>query len=251
MQDADGLKGYNIVSGKLSFEFSHILDPDDVSPTLVATDMSKIGVDGKGIRCLTIREGLRLFGFPETYKIDLPTKQAYDLLGISTENEYNDTLSNIYIGKEQLFRSIPTDGGNWNKLRWRMDKFYKVGEPFTNEQIFEAGSLRVNDMIPKTSLDYVIIQPKKIAVKIPWSLLQVTDPTTLTVISDNRDTNNIRETEKTQGIALSVSFDNSLVETQRYKWQGWDYAPPTKEYTKAGYLPFKEGVKSLPDFLQN
>lgn len=188
---------------------------------------------------------------PQNKTAQLYVTQAYDLLGISTENEYNDTFSSIYIGKEQLFRSIPTDGGSWNKLRWRMDKFYKVGEPFTNEQIFEAGSLRVNDMIPKTSLDYVIIQPKKIAVKIPWSLLQVTDPTTLTVISDNRDTNNIRETEKTQGIAISVSFDNSLVETQRYKWQGWDYAPPTKEYTKAGYLPFKEGVKSLPDFLQN
>lgn len=75
-------KGYNIVVGKLSFAINKILDPDNIAPTLVATDMSKIAVvDGKGIRKLTIREGLRLFGFPEEYQIHLPTEKAFDLLG--------------------------------------------------------------------------------------------------------------------------------------------------------------------------
>lgn len=75
-------KGYNIVVGKLSFEFNKILNPLDFTPTLVATDMQKLGViDGNGIRNLTIREGLRLFGFPENYDIDLPINKAYDLLG--------------------------------------------------------------------------------------------------------------------------------------------------------------------------
>ena len=75
-------KGYNIVVGKLSFELNKILNPLDFAPTLVATDMQKLGViDGNGIRNLTIREGLRLFGFPENYDIDLPINKAYDLLG--------------------------------------------------------------------------------------------------------------------------------------------------------------------------
>jgi DNA (cytosine-5)-methyltransferase 1 len=44
-------KGYNIVSGKLSYPFSHFLNPNDIAPTLVAMDMDTIGViDGKGIR---------------------------------------------------------------------------------------------------------------------------------------------------------------------------------------------------------
>lgn len=74
--------GYNIVSGKLSFEVSKVLSPDGVAPTLVATDMQKLYVpDGEGIRRLTIREGLRLFGFPEDYSLDLPEKEAFDLLG--------------------------------------------------------------------------------------------------------------------------------------------------------------------------
>ena len=75
-------KGYNIVVGKLSFPINKILDPHDIAPTLVATDMQRLAVvDGKGLRCLTIREGLRLFGFPEDYHINLPINKAFDLLG--------------------------------------------------------------------------------------------------------------------------------------------------------------------------
>ena len=75
-------KGHNIVVGKLSFPINKILDPDDIAPTLVATDMQKLAVvDGDGLRCLTIREGLRLFGFPEDYQINLPITKAFDLLG--------------------------------------------------------------------------------------------------------------------------------------------------------------------------
>ena len=75
-------KGYNIVTGKLSFEINKILNPFDIAPTLVATDMVKIVVpDGKGVRKLTIREGLRIFGYPENYEIPLKDSLAYDLLG--------------------------------------------------------------------------------------------------------------------------------------------------------------------------
>ncbi len=75
-------KGYNIVTGKLSFEVNKILNPFEIAPTLVATDMVKIVVpDGKGIRRLTIREGLRLFGYPENYEIPVKESLAFDLLG--------------------------------------------------------------------------------------------------------------------------------------------------------------------------
>lgn len=76
-------KGYNIVTGKLSFEFSKILSPDEVTPTLVATDVSKLAVPVKnGIRKLTVQEGLKLFGFPTHYDLsDLSEAEAFDLLG--------------------------------------------------------------------------------------------------------------------------------------------------------------------------
>lgn len=75
-------KGYNIVTGKLSFEVNKILHPEEIAPTLVATDMIKIAVpDGEGIRRLTVREGLRLFGYPENYEIPVKESLAFDLLG--------------------------------------------------------------------------------------------------------------------------------------------------------------------------
>ena len=87
-QDESLPLGYNIVAGKLSFEFTKILDPNDVAPTLVAADVSHIGVvDGNGIRKLTIREGLRMFGYPEDYNLSMfeddgtGLAKAFDLLG--------------------------------------------------------------------------------------------------------------------------------------------------------------------------
>ena len=75
-------KGYNIVTGKLSFEINKVLAPTDIAPTLVAMDMSKIVVpDGDGVRRLTLREGLRMFGYPENYKFEVREKEGFDLLG--------------------------------------------------------------------------------------------------------------------------------------------------------------------------
>lgn len=75
-------KGYNIIAGKLSFEISKILDPKDIAPTLVAMDMQRLFVgDGNGLRKLTLREGLRLCGYPEEYKFNISEKEGFDLLG--------------------------------------------------------------------------------------------------------------------------------------------------------------------------
>lgn len=88
IQDPTKAKGYNIVAGKLSFEFTKILDNNDVAPTLVAMDVSKLGVvDGNGVRKLTVREGLRMFGYPDHYTLKMfensnkGLAQAFDLLG--------------------------------------------------------------------------------------------------------------------------------------------------------------------------
>ncbi len=80
--DETKVKGYNIVTGKLSFEINKILDPNDIAPTLVATDVSRLAVpDNGGLRRLTIREALRLFGYPEWYEIPVKKSEAFDLLG--------------------------------------------------------------------------------------------------------------------------------------------------------------------------
>lgn len=73
---------YDINGGRLSYEFTKILDPDKPCLTLVATDVGKLGViDGDGIRKLTLREGLRLQGYPDDYKLEVPYNKGMDLLG--------------------------------------------------------------------------------------------------------------------------------------------------------------------------
>lgn len=74
-------QGYNISKGKLSFPVSKVLDPGGLSPTLTATDSSKLAVYvGGTVRQLNERELKRLCGFPETMR--LPAKvNKYDLFG--------------------------------------------------------------------------------------------------------------------------------------------------------------------------
>lgn len=75
-------KGYNIVAGKMSFEVNKILDPQGIAPTLVAMDMQHLYVpDNIGIRPLTLREGLRLFGYPDDFIFNINAEYGYDLLG--------------------------------------------------------------------------------------------------------------------------------------------------------------------------
>lgn len=82
VQDETLPLGYNIVAGKMSYEVAKVLDPKGIAPTLVAMDMEHLFVgDGDGIRKLSLREGLRLFGYPDDFKFDVSLQDGYDLLG--------------------------------------------------------------------------------------------------------------------------------------------------------------------------
>ena len=75
-------KGYNIVAGKLSFEINKVMSPNEIAPTLVAMDMQKLYVgDNGGLRRLSLREGLRLCGYPDNIKFNVSEKDGFDLLG--------------------------------------------------------------------------------------------------------------------------------------------------------------------------
>ena len=82
IRDENLPRGYNIVAGKMSFEVSEVLNPSATAPTLTAMDMQHLFVrDGDGIRSLALREGLRLCGYPETMRFNVPLQDGYDLLG--------------------------------------------------------------------------------------------------------------------------------------------------------------------------
>lgn len=75
-------EGYNICKGKLSFPVSKILNPNDVAPTLTATDSHKLVViiNDKYIRRLNTKELKKICGFPDSFKIS-ESVNKYDLFG--------------------------------------------------------------------------------------------------------------------------------------------------------------------------
>lgn len=77
--------GWKLITSRMHFPIHRILGPDDECITLTATDATHIGViDGSTIRSLTVREGLRLFGFPEDYDLScVDDRKAFDLIGNS------------------------------------------------------------------------------------------------------------------------------------------------------------------------
>lgn len=74
---------YDIKCGRLSFPYTKFLSPDKPCLTLVATDATHLGViDNNKIRKLTIRECLRLNGYPDEYKMNsINYNKSMDLLG--------------------------------------------------------------------------------------------------------------------------------------------------------------------------
>jgi DNA (cytosine-5)-methyltransferase 1 len=103
MPRTDLPKGYNIVAGKLSFEVSKILDPDKVAPTLVATDIGRVAVvDGKKLRRLTLKEQLRLFGFPDDFQIPVKESLAHDVFGNTVPVVVVDAIARRLISKTFL-----------------------------------------------------------------------------------------------------------------------------------------------------
>lgn len=104
--------GYNIVSGKLSYEINKVLDPNGITPTLVATDMARLVVpDGKGIRRMTLREGLRLFGYPEWFEMPVKMDEGFDLLGntvaVKVVTAVAERLANVYKESHLITNLIP------------------------------------------------------------------------------------------------------------------------------------------------
>ncbi len=102
--------GYNIVAGKISYEVAKVLNPNEIAPTLVAMDMQHLFVaDGDGLRRLSLREGLRLFGYPENFKFDVSDSDGYDLLGntvvVPAIEAVSERILAIYLAEKKESRN--------------------------------------------------------------------------------------------------------------------------------------------------
>lgn len=194
----------------------------------------------------------------DTYRSDLGESVLPDGAVISNRSEFALTITSpdsaqLYVTEaynlfgiwhgesapEQLFHSIPTDGAPWIPVRWK-NNFYE-------DAIQNIGILHIrNETDEPSSLDAVVISGTVIDIRLPWTLLQVNDPSALLVMDDDRSTNE-RETTATDGIAVTVSTGSSILKTGRFVWEPWNIAPQTTEREKDSLEIFAQGLQIIPD----
>ncbi|HEY2733048.1 MAG TPA: hypothetical protein VGI70_03645, partial [Polyangiales bacterium] len=76
------------------------------------------------------------------------------------------------------------------------------------------------------------------------TLLQFADPSTRTVIDDDRSTPD-QETAVSAGVAVGAQLGGDLVETGRFAWSTWDVVPATTEHEKASLQVFSDALRDL------
>jgi hypothetical protein len=181
---------------------------------------------------------------------ELMVMEAYDQFGVWHDTQaawHNKTVSELPSGRP--YRSVTSDGGKWNLVRWKNngehgsdDGVYKFPET-----VQDIGKLRMRQASEQeTGQTAVVFDGAKLTVRIPWTLLQVTDPSDLRVLDDDPHTRD-RETSPTEGFRIAVSLGKDLVETPRLKWARWDEAPKYTERRKLAYAIFADGLKAIPD----
>jgi hypothetical protein len=174
------------------------------------------------------------------HSAELYVTEAYDLFGIW----HKQTTT------KQKFQSTVTDGAPWQLVRWKNNS--------GNSDVQYIGNLTLNRSFqPESSKDAVTIFPNKIRVRLPWSLLQVVDPSNLTVFHDNKSTADVTETRITDGIAVSIDYKNKLYNSDtRFIWPGWSTVrdADVNEIKKTSYwtmydrlIEFNTPAISLPD----
>lgn len=155
--------------------------------------------------------------------------EAYNLYGI-----WHKTSS-----PSQLFHSIASDNSPWNPIRWKTNWY-----EWSYQEIGMLRTATEGDIF--SSLDGVRFQGNAITIRIPWSLLQFTDPSRQEVMDDDKSTPK-REVAITDGISLSISYKGELLETKRFTWDNWDHLDNLMDYEKTSYDVFIKGAAKVPD----
>lgn len=181
---------------------------------------------------------------------ELVVTEAYDQFRVWHDTQaawHDDPDGSLPAGRP--YRSVPSDGGKWNLVRWLNNSEHGSDDGVYSfpETVQDIGKLRVRDASePETGQSAVVIDGASITVRVPWTLLNVTDPSALRVLDDD-PTTRPRETTITEGFRVAVSIGDDLVETERLRWAGWESAPRYEERRKLGFAIFADGLRQIPD----
>lgn len=181
---------------------------------------------------------------------ELFVMEAYDQFGVWHDTQsawHKKEVSELPTGRP--YRSVPSDGGPWNLVRWKNNGEHGSDDGVYRfpETVQDIGKLRVRraDEL-ETGQSAVIVDGARLHVRVPWTLLNVTDPSELRVLDDDPKTRP-RETTISDGFRIAIAIGGELVETPRLRWERWDEVPPWREQKKLSYDIFAAALKQIPD----
>ncbi len=143
--------------------------------------------------------------------------------------------------------STRSDAGIWNRVRWKTNHFYDFTQYIGKMNISASED-------PYEFLNAVTVFNDSLEIRIPWTLLNFTAPTVRRAMhyvsyQDGEDIVMVQEDTLTSGIAITVSGDQGLYQSERYSWSFWDYEkiqndPPIERKKKSFHFLKRE----LPQF---
>jgi len=160
------------------------------------------------------------------YSAELYVTRAYDL--------YGNWFYNV-AAPDQLFHSIATNGAPWDIVRWKNST--------KHPKIQYIGNLKIRrSEVSPSSMDAVVVSDSTIMVRLPWTLINFSDPSGMRVIHDFKEIPGTQDTVS-DGIAISL-VHNHVMETApgRFSWTKWNRVRNIVEKDKACVPVLKENL---------
>lgn len=171
------------------------------------------------------------------------------LVRISSQDKAELLVAPSYNSALFRFRSLPADDGKFERLRMKVNgEVTTKNGRFIPALWFDASPLRRGAFDEAGSLWY--IEGKSIYLRLPWTWLNVTDPSSLRVLDDSREnyynpTRDSLHTAVTDGFVFDLLLWNKAkgsVEgrisgdpASPYRWRPWEETPPYREKLKKSY----------------
>ena len=126
------------------------------------------------------------------------------------------------------FKTKKTDGEPWIPYKWQID------ETHLKPNIQDIGNMQICKGDAKLSQHHAVQlrSDGSIFIRIPWTLLHFSDPSSFMVIDDDSSPafckknwcggiflNSIPSDE---GIAVTIVYDNEIAKNEPYKWKNWN-----------------------------
>jgi hypothetical protein len=144
---------------------------------------------------------------------DLYVTKAYNIVGITMQD-----------ASDGPYRSAKTDGEPWQLVQWQTDEVRTMQD---------IGTLRIckGNNTPGTH-QAVHIRNDGITVRLPWGLLNFSDPSRSLVIDDDHSdnacnlhwncNNRYLTAIRSDGVAATLICDGTAVKTSVYSWPDWE-----------------------------